>query len=43
MQDFVKWRGALFHKYILALADNSLAVRQLAEYLLTNTLALKAS
>ena len=41
VQDFVKWRGALFHKFTLALVDTSASVRQLAEYLLTNTLALK--
>lgn len=41
MQDFVKWRGALFQRFLLALVDDSQAVRLLAEYLLGNTLATK--
>lgn len=43
MQDYVKWRGPLFHRFLLALVDDSPSVRALAEYLLTDTLASKAS
>ena len=42
MQDYVKWRGPLFHRFLLALVDDSSSVRALAEYLLTDTLASKA-
>ncbi|KAF6260358.1 non-SMC mitotic condensation complex subunit 1-domain-containing protein [Scenedesmus sp. NREL 46B-D3] len=42
MKDYVKWRGPLFHRFLLALVDPSPAVRQLAEYLLRDTLAAKA-
>ncbi|KAF5842057.1 non-SMC mitotic condensation complex subunit 1-domain-containing protein [Dunaliella salina] len=42
MKDYVKWRGALFHRFALALVDTSPAVRNLAEYLLGDTLAVKA-
>ncbi|WIA29655.1 hypothetical protein OEZ86_012141 [Tetradesmus obliquus] len=42
MKDYVKWRGPLFHRFTLALVDPSPAVRQLAEYLLRDTLATKA-
>lgn len=41
MKDYVKWRGALFHRFALALVDTSPAVRNLAEYLLGDTLAVK--
>jgi len=41
MKDYVKWRGALFHRFALALVDSSPAVRNLAEYLLGDTLATK--
>ena len=43
MQDYVKWRGPLFHRFLLALVDDSPSVCALAEYLLTDTLASKAS
>jgi hypothetical protein len=43
LQDFVKWKGPLFHKFTLSLVDSSHAVRHLAEYLLADTLALKVS
>lgn len=42
MQDYVKWRGPLFHRFLLALVDDSPSVCALAEYLLTDTLASKA-
>ncbi|GFH23396.1 Cnd1 domain-containing protein, partial [Haematococcus lacustris] len=42
MKDYVKWRGALFHRFALALVDSCAEVRQLAEYLLGDTLATKA-
>lgn len=42
MKDYVKWRGALFHRFLLALVDDSPAVRSLATYLLGDTLATKA-
>ena len=41
VQDFVKWKGPLFHKFTLSLVDSSPAVRRLAQYLLADTLALK--
>ena len=40
-QDFVKWRGQLFHQFLRALVDNSGQVRALAEYLLADTLCHK--
>jgi len=43
MKDYVKWRGALFHRFALALVDTSPAVRNLAEYLLGDILAVKVS
>ncbi len=39
--DYVKWRGPLFHRFLLALVDDSPSVCALAEYLLTDTLASK--
>jgi len=41
VQDFVKWKGPLFHKFTLSLVDSSQAVRCLAQFLLADTLALK--
>ena len=41
LQDYVKWRGPLFHRFLLALVDDSPSVCALAEYLLTDTLASK--
>ena len=40
-QDYVKWRGPLFHRFLLALVDDSPGVRALAEFLLSDTLASK--
>lgn len=37
----MKWRGALFQRFLLALVDESRAVRSLAEYLLADTLGSK--
>ena len=42
-QDYVKWRGPLFHRFLLALIDDSPRVRALAEYLLGDTIATKVS
>jgi condensin-2 complex subunit D3 len=42
MKDYVKWRGPLFHRFTLAIVDPSPAVRQLAEYLLRDVIAVKA-
>ncbi len=41
MKDYVKWRGALFHRFALALVDPSPAVRHLAEHLMGHTLVTK--
>ncbi|KAK9803508.1 hypothetical protein WJX73_000161 [Symbiochloris irregularis] len=41
-KDYVKWRGALFHRFIAALVDEDASVRSLADFLLTDTLATKA-
>lgn len=43
MQDFVKWRGAVFHRFTLALVDPSPDIRQLAEFLLADALATKVA
>ena len=40
-KEYVKWRGALFNRFVLALVDPSPAVRQLAEYLLQDPLSAK--
>ncbi|GAB4813688.1 hypothetical protein N2152v2_000734 [Parachlorella kessleri] len=40
-KDYVKWRGPLFHRFLLALIDDSTRVRALAEYLLGDTIATK--
>ncbi|GAX77789.1 hypothetical protein CEUSTIGMA_g5232.t1 [Chlamydomonas eustigma] len=42
LKDFVKWKGGLFLSFLMALVDPSQQVRQLAEYLLGDTLASKA-
>ena len=42
MKDYVKWRGTLFHRFLLALVDPSPGVRRLAEFLLADALAAKA-
>ena len=41
LQDYVKWRGPLFHRFLLALIDDSPKVAALAEFLLGDTLASK--
>lgn len=43
LQDYVKWRGHLFHQFLRTLVDCSARVRNLAEYLLADTLASKVS
>lgn len=43
MQDFVKWRGPLLHRFLLALVDDSPRIRTLADYLLSVTLAAKVT
>lgn len=40
-QDFVKWRGALFHRFTVALVDSSEAIRKLANFLLADALSSK--
>lgn len=42
VQDFVKWRGALFHRFVAALVDECPDVRSLAGFLLSDALASKA-
>ncbi|GLC77673.1 hypothetical protein PLESTF_001971200 [Pleodorina starrii] len=42
LRDYVKWRGSLVHRFLLALVDESLGVRELAQYLLSDSLAAKA-
>ena len=41
VQDYVKWRGPLFHRFLVALVDTCPTVGSLAEYLLSDTLATK--
>ena len=43
MQDFVKWRGPLLHRFLLALVDDSPRIRTMADYLLSVTLAAKVT
>lgn len=43
LQDYVKWRGPLFHRFLVALVDDSPSVCALAEYLLSDTLASKVN
>ena len=40
-QDYVKWRGQLFHQFLRALVDDSHQVRSLAHHLLAEALATK--
>ena len=40
-RDYLKWRGAVFHRFCLALVDESPAIRDLATHLLGSTLAAK--
>ena len=37
----MKWRGALFHRFLAALVDDCASVRALAEFLLSDALATK--
>ena len=41
LQDYVKWRGQLFHQFMRALVDDSREVRSLANYLLADALSSK--
>lgn len=41
VQDYVKWRGQLFHQFMRALVDDSHDVRSLANYLLADALSTK--
>lgn len=43
LQDFVKWRGPLLHRFLAALVDESPRIRSLADYLLSVTLAAKVT
>jgi len=40
-KEYVKWRGPIFNRFLMALVDESRGVRQLVEYLLSNSLAAK--
>ncbi|CAL1413239.1 unnamed protein product [Linum trigynum] len=41
-RDYVKWRGVLFLRFLLALVDESEKIRQLADFLFGNILKVKA-
>ncbi|XP_049932486.1 uncharacterized protein LOC116249967 isoform X2 [Nymphaea colorata] len=41
-RDYVKWRGALFHRFLLALVDESEKIRTLADFLFSSFLKTKA-
>ena len=43
VQDYVKWRGQLFHQFMRALVDDSHQVRALANFLLADALSSKVS
>eukprot|EP00884_Botryococcus_braunii_P006340 jgi/Botrbrau1/15707/Bobra.4_1s0080.1 len=42
LKDYVRWRGTLFHHFLVALVDESSEVKGLAEFLLNDTLVTKA-
>ncbi|QDZ17596.1 subunit D3 of condensin-2 complex [Chloropicon primus] len=42
-QDFLKWRGPIFHCFLLSLVDDSKAVQSLGNFLLSTSLSHKAS
>ena len=42
-QDFLKWRGPIFHCFLLSLVDESASVRSLGNFLLSTSLSHKAS
>jgi hypothetical protein len=37
-RDYLKWRGTLFHRFLLALVDESEKIRQLADFLFSSIL-----
>ena len=41
-RDYVKWKGMLFHRFLLALVDESEKIRQLADFLFGSVLKTKA-
>ncbi|KAH7445834.1 hypothetical protein KP509_01G026000 [Ceratopteris richardii] len=41
-RDYVKWRGTLFHRFLLALVDDSEKIRRLANFLFSSILKTKA-
>ncbi|XP_031484623.1 uncharacterized protein LOC116253816 [Nymphaea colorata] len=41
-RDYVKWRGVLFHRFLLALVDESEKIRTLADFLFSSFLKTKA-
>ena len=43
MQDYVKWRGPVFHCFLLSLVDDSQKVRSLGSFLLSTSLSHRAS
>jgi condensin-2 complex subunit D3 len=42
-QDFLKWRGPIFHCFLLSLVDDSKTVQSLGSFLLSTSLSQKAS
>ena len=42
-QDFLKWRGPIFHCFLLSLVDDSKSVQSLGNFLLSTSLSQKAS
>ena len=40
-KEYVKWRGPIFNRFLMALVDDSSSVRQLVDYLLSNSLSAK--
>lgn len=40
-QDYVRWRGSLFHRFLVALVDESSEIKGLADFLLNDALMIK--
>lgn len=40
-QDYVRWRGSLFHRFLVALVDESSDIKGLADFLLNDALMIK--
>ncbi|KAL2628612.1 hypothetical protein R1flu_013298 [Riccia fluitans] len=41
-RDYVKWRGTLFHRFLLMLVDDSAKISELAKFVISSILKLKA-